>query len=275
MNYIEIKIPNISSEQSEQMVALLAEIDFSGFEESEHELKAFIDEEKFDEEKLKQILQPYYVEFSKNIIPQQNWNALWESNFEPIVVDDFVAVRANFHQPINHIQHEIIITPKMSFGTGHHATTYMMMQLMREIDFRDKSVFDFGTGTGILAILAEKLGASTIIGVDNDDICIENAGENIQCNASKNILIQKINSAKQPEKFDIILANINRNVILENVENLQSISNFNNIVLLSGLLKDDEPTILQVMKSTGFQHVKTIERLGWIAIELKYIKNAA
>lgn len=270
-NFVEIKIGKISSEQSNQIIALLAEIDFSGFEENENELKAFIDENNFDEKKLKSVLHSFQLDFSKNIIPQQNWNALWESNFEPIVIDDFVGIRANFHQPIKNVRYEIVITPKMSFGTGHHATTYMVMQLMREIDFTNKSVFDFGTGTGILAILAEKLGASIIIAGDNDDICIENSFENIQRNSCKNITVQKIDSAKQQGAFDLVLANINRNIIIENVENFASIAKINTVILLSGLLKDDEQIVLNAMKPAGFQHVKTMEMSGWIAIELIYV----
>lgn len=270
-NFIEIKIDKINSEEAEQIIALLADIDFSGFEQNENELKAFIDENNFDEEKLKLVLEPFHPGFSKSIIPQQNWNALWESNFEPIVIDDFVGIRANFHQPINNVKHEIIITPKMSFGTGHHATTYMMMQLMREVDFTNKSVFDFGTGTGILAILAEKLGASTIIAGDNDGICISNSTENIQRNSCKNIALQKVNSARQQIKFNIVLANINRNIIIENAENFASIAEINTIILLSGLLKSDEQIVLNAMKQAGFQHVKTMKRSGWIAIQLIYV----
>ena len=266
MNYIEIKITGINAQQSEQIIAWLSEINFSGFEENENELKAFIEENNFDEEKVKVILQKNKLKFSKKIIPQQNWNALWEANFKPVVINNFVAVRANFHQPVKTVLHEIIITPKMSFGTGHHATTYMMMQLMREINFKNKTVFDFGTGTGILAILAEKLGALKIIAGDNDDICIENSLENIQYNSCKNIIIQKINSAKQPQIFNIILANINRNIILENIETFKKITQPNSIILLSGLLKDDEQIILNSIKLHDFQHIKTIEQNGWIAM---------
>ncbi len=126
------------------------------------------------------------LSFSKTIIEETNWNQVWESNFDPVIVDDFVAVRAHFHEPIKNVQHEIVITPKMSFGTGHHATTYMMMQQMRELDFAGKNVFDFGTGTGVLAILAEKLGAQKVIAIDNDDWSIENADENVKRNNCTN-----------------------------------------------------------------------------------------
>ncbi len=147
-------------------------------------------------------------------IEKQNWNALWESNFEPVQVDDFVGVRAGFHAPFGGVvEHDIVITPKMSFGTGHHGTTYCVMQLMRGIDFANKSVFDFGTGTGILAILAQKLGAGPVLAVDNDDWCIENASENIIVNNTQSIEIEKVNDANLNKKFNIIIANINKNII--------------------------------------------------------------
>src|SRR3954454_3992408 len=149
-NRVEIKIKNITGEKSEILIAELNELDFDGFEEGENLLVAFIEEEKFDEDELKQVTSTYHLSYEKNIIQQKNWNEEWEKNFAPVILDDFVAIRADFHQPIKTVQHEIIITPKMSFGTGHHATTHLMIQQMREMDFKNKTVFDFGTGTGIL-----------------------------------------------------------------------------------------------------------------------------
>ena len=131
---------------------------------------------------LQKNIEPFQIGFSETTIEETNWNQVWESSFEPVVVDDFVAVRADFHEPIKGIKHEIVITPKMSFGTGHHATTYMMLEQMGKLDFKDKRVLDFGTGTGVLAILAEKMGAKKIIAIDNDEWSIENANENIKRN---------------------------------------------------------------------------------------------
>ena len=128
------------------------------------------------------VLSHFKFIFKETLIPEANWNQVWESNFDPVIVDDFVAIRADFHEPVKGVSLEIIITPKMSFGTGHHATTYMMIEQMRELDFTGKSVFDFGTGTGVLAILAEKLGANKVIAVDNDEWSIENAEENFEKN---------------------------------------------------------------------------------------------
>ena len=145
--YIQIEIRNISPEQSDMLIAELNVIGFDGFEEEENVLKAFIPAKDFDGGSVNEIAQKHAVTYIKSHIEETNWNAVWESNFQPVVVDDFVGIRANFHEPINGVEHEIVITPKMSFGTGHHATTFLMIQQMRDIDFSGKTIFDFGTGT--------------------------------------------------------------------------------------------------------------------------------
>ncbi|MCA6452827.1 MAG: 50S ribosomal protein L11 methyltransferase, partial [Chitinophagaceae bacterium] len=180
-NYYEICIPAETALQ-ELLVAELSEMGYDGFEESAEQLKAYVPEENYVEIELNNLLNKYNLSYSKSIISKQNWNQLWESNFEPVRVDDFVGIRASFHPPFAGVAHEIVITPKMSFGTGHHATTWQVMKLMQELDFTGKRVFDFGTGTGILAILAEQLGAAAVLAVDNDDWCIENTSENILVN---------------------------------------------------------------------------------------------
>ncbi|MEO8174333.1 MAG: 50S ribosomal protein L11 methyltransferase [Sediminibacterium sp.] len=248
------------------LIAELAEIGYDGFEEFPGLLKAFVPEPDFIENELNILLNKYDIRYFKSIIKKQNWNAVWESNFEPVQVDDFVGVRASFHPSVSQVEHEIIITPKMSFGTGHHATTYMVMKLMQELDFHGKSVFDFGTGTGILAILAEKLGATQLLAVDNDDWCIENASENIAINKCNNIDLQKIESLKLSRQFEIIIANINRNIILDNIGELRRALPVGSQLLLSGLLKEDEADIIDVCHALGLQHKKTLERSGWIAL---------
>jgi ribosomal protein L11 methyltransferase len=182
-------------------------------------------------------------------------------------VDDFVGVRANFHAPFNgQVEHDIIITPKMSFGTGHHGTTYSVMQLMRGINFKGQSVFDFGTGTGLLAILAHKLGAGDILAVDNDDWCIENASENIVVNNTQSIEIQKVDNAKLNKKFSIIIANINKNIILDNLAFLAEATMPGGVVLLSGLLVEDEPEIEAACVALGWKHQETRTKNNWIAL---------
>lgn len=267
-NYIQIEFINISQEQSDILIAQLSEIGFDGFEEEKNKLKAFIVSAAFDEKLLQNISTPLQLDFSKTIIEETNWNQVWESNFDPVIVDDLVAVRADFHEPIKGVAFEIIITPKMSFGTGHHATTYMMMQQMREIDFTNKSVFDFGTGTGVLAILAEKLGAKNILAIDNDSWSIENAAENIKRNDCTVIDLKLADTAAIDGKFDIILANINKNVILENLEVLTRQLSLNGFLVLSGLLLEDEGDIITKSKESGLKFLKRNKRGNWLLIRL-------
>lgn len=266
-NYIQITFENIQSDTQEMLIAVLAESGFDGFEEIDNTLKAFISEEQYDKESLNSFLEILSIPFKEKIIPEQNWNQLWESNFQPVVVENFVGIRAYFHEPIKNVAHEIIITPKMSFGTGHHATTYMMIQAMQKLDFTSKSVFDFGTGTGVLAILAEKLGAKDITAVDNDEWSISNAQENINENKCSKIKIEKSNSLSSNTKYDIILANINKNVILENLYSLSMHLNDNGILLLSGLLSTDEQEILLALEENFLIFSATIKRDNWICLQ--------
>ena len=267
---IQVSIEVADEAVKDMMIAELADLGFDGFEETETGLFSYIDSAKFDAEVtsgLADLVSRYGASYTSNAIDKQNWNALWESNFEPVLVDDFVGVRANFHEPFNgQVEHDIIITPKMSFGTGHHGTTYSVMQLMRGIDFKGQSVFDFGTGTGLLAILAHKLGASYVLGVDNDDWCIENASENIVVNNTQNIEIQKVNDANLNKKFTIIIANINKNIILDNLAFLADATVPGGVVLLSGLLVEDEPEIEAACAALGWKHQETRTRNNWIAL---------
>lgn len=270
---IQITIEVKDEQVREQLIAQLSMNDFDAFEEKESELICFIEEMKFNLSVLEEVLSVYYLKYSKTVIAAQNWNALWESNFDPVIVDDFCAIRAHFHQPFTNKKHEIVITPKMSFGTGHHATTYMMISEMSKLDFKDKRVADFGTGTGVLAILAEKLGSSYVWAVDIDDWSIENASENIEKNSCENITIEKADHFSSKDKFDIILANINKNVILANIDYLSAGINRHGNLLLSGLLKEDEDDIVGAFVGRRFEYVSTVERNKWICILLHHPRN--
>ncbi|HQV55491.1 MAG: 50S ribosomal protein L11 methyltransferase [Chitinophagaceae bacterium] len=268
--YIQISFQQITSVQSDVLLAQLSSIGFEGFEEEENSLKAFIPLAAFDEALLKEITSGSNLSYSQSTIEETNWNAVWESNFDPVIVDDFVSIRADFHEQIKGVEHEILITPKMSFGTGHHATTYMMIQQMREIDFKDKTVFDFGTGTGVLAILAAKLGANNVFAVDIDDWSMENANENFEKNNCTKIDLQKTDDAGSGKQYDIILANINKNVILENMSNLSEQLLFDGILLLSGLLVEDETDIVKAAGKFQLKLVTKTERNNWIALKFTY-----
>lgn len=252
------------------LVAALSEAGFEGFEEGEGFLKAFIPAAAFDEEAVKAIAAQQQAGFTQSVIGETNWNAVWESNFEPVVVDDFVGLRADFHPPVTGVEQEIVITPKMSFGTGHHATTYQMIGQMRDIDFTGKRVFDFGTGTGVLAILAERLGAATILAVDNDDWSIANTTENLERNQCSRVMVEKAETVPAHTQFDIILANINKNVILENMQSLAAQLAPGGTLLLSGLLVEDEADILTAASSRSLKLNRKTERNGWICLRINH-----
>ncbi len=268
-NTVEVVINGLTKEKNEEVIALLSSFNYDAFEEGNSELKAFIEEENFNTDALIEVLNLYNVSFTSSIIQQQNWNELWESNFQPVVVDNFCAVRASFHQPFEKVKFEIVITPKMSFGTGHHATTYMMISVMSKLDFIGKRVADFGTGTGILAILAEKMGSNYIWAIDNDDWSIENSLENIEINNCMFIKVEKVDAFIPIEKFDIVLANINKNIIIANSLKLAKSLNDNGILLLSGLLANDERDIINAFNIHGINHLNTIEKDNWICLMLK------
>jgi len=262
MNHIRIEIV-ANDYQQEELIALFDDYNATGFEQRDDQLIAYFAEENFPKQEVERLLEGY--SFEMNTVHEKNWNEEWERNFQPVIVDDFVAVRAHFHEPIQNVHHEIVITPKMSFGTGHHATTYMMMQQMQNIDFNGKTVFDFGTGTGILAILAEKLGASNIKAIDVDDWSIENARENFERNNCTKINVE-LSSKLPDEQFEIILANINRNVILDYMPHLVKALSRSAKILFSGLLATDEMDIKSSAQTNGLSFANITERQGWISM---------
>jgi ribosomal protein L11 methyltransferase len=266
MNYLQVEFETLNQGESEILVALLADAGFESFEETENSLLAFIKEDGFEEDSLEEILKVVPVNYAITVVPQQNWNAKWESSFEPIVVNDFVAIRAAFHQPIKEVKHEIIITPKMSFGTGHHATTYMMLEQMEGLDFAGKTVVDFGTGTAVLAILAEKMGAIAIDAIDYDEWSIENSIENAATNNCCNIHLIKDETIAAGKIYDIILANINLNVILQNLTAIKAVSKPGTVILLSGFIKSDELKMVKALTENGIYQLKTCQKSEWICI---------
>ena len=274
MNYLQFDFEVTPGEKAEALIAVLGNFNFEGFEETDTCLKAFIAEDKLDEESIITIAELFPdILFKKSSIENINWNQQWEENFHPVIVRDFVAIRAHFHPHIADVQHEIIITPKMSFGTGHHATTHMMIELMQAINFGHKKVIDFGTGTGVLAILAEKMGAAEVLAIDNDEWSIENSKENIVQNNCAAIKIVLDDSIKTPLKFDVILANINLNIILSNFNTIAAVANEDAIILLSGFLKQDEDAIKSALAANNLAYKNTLQRGEWIAITAESKKS--
>ncbi len=269
MNYIGITFSQLTKEQIEVLVALLPEMGFHGMEETENGLSAYADEGKADLLALTNLTETFNLTFAQEKIEAKNWNASWESNFDPVLIPGKIQVRAHFHIPDSDVKHQILITPKMSFGTGHHPTTKMMMLAMLEIDFTGKSVVDFGTGTGILAILATQLGANEVIAIDNDDWSIENVKENITLNQAVGISILKADNLDTIDQVDIMLANINKHILIEHVTALREKTQQNGVLVLSGLLRTDYEDILSVFCPLfGKNHTK-LEEGDWIAIVFK------
>lgn len=267
--YIELNFTAPAALQ-EVLIALLANCGYEGFEETENILKAFIPETHFKKEEADNLAQLLSVTYTFRLIPWQNWNNVWESSFQPVVIKNTVAIRAQFHKPINHVPFEIVITPKMSFGTGHHATTETMLEFMLDLNFNGKQVLDFGTGTGILSILAEKKGAQRIVALDNDECSIANARENIQNNRCSRIQLLQQNHAHLPnEKFDIILSNIHKVVILENLTFLAKQLKPNGYLLLSGLQLNDEESVRQALCLQKLFIIKMVEKYSWLSFLAK------
>ncbi|MFT5761262.1 MAG: ribosomal protein L11 methyltransferase [Polaribacter sp.] len=256
---------------------LIAELGFAGFEsfvENENGVKAYIQKEDWNAEILDNISilksDEFSTTFQKIEVEQTNWNSEWEKNFEAIQVDDLVSIRAPFHED-KKLQYDIVIEPKMSFGTGHHETTHMMIQHLLSLDLENKKTLDMGCGTGILAIFAEMKGAKPIDGIDIDNWCYLNSVENAERNNCNEISFYEGDaSLLTTQKYDVIIANINRNILLADMSTYTKCLNENGILLLSGFYKEDISTIDAEVSKYGLQLEKTIERNNWVS--LKYFK---
>lgn len=268
-DYLHYRFTGLSREQQEILMAQLGQWGFEGFEEGKDYLSAFVPAQQLDESAFVQWAEEENLTMEKEILQERNWNEEWEKNFEPVVIGSFCAIRASFHAPIFHAQHEIIITPKMSFGTGHHATTRIMVEYMEKLDLNGKTVLDFGTGTGILAILAEKCGAQQVTAIDNDRWSIENAAENTVVNQCSRIQLLQADSLEQFGTYDIILANINRHVILANMAALKQHLRPGGVCIISGLLKEDEPVIEAAAREHQLSIQQQVSCNNWIGLLLQ------
>ena len=255
---------------------LIAELGYAGFEsfvETEEGVTAYIQKEEWNQNILEdiQILNSdeFDITYTHEDIEQTNWNAEWEKNFNPIVVDDVCAVRAPFHEKFD-TEYDIIIEPKMSFGTGHHETTHMMIQHILQNDFKDKSVLDMGCGTAVLAILTEMKGAKPIDAIDIDNWCYLNSLENVERNNCKHISVYEGEASLLKDKnYDIIIANINRNILLQDIATYAKCLNTNGSLFLSGFYEEDIPLIEKECNANNLQHLKTLKRNNWVALHFK------
>jgi len=264
-NYIKIEIKTTSADEAEMIIAYLSDIHFYAFEQENNFLNAYVNEEDFDEQKMKEILSPE-TSFTKNIIEEENWNQQWEYGIEPVIVNEFAGIRPSFSKPIDKVKFDLIITPKMSFGTGHHATTFLMLELMQHINFKNKTVIDFGTGTAVLAILAEKCGAKKVFAVDYDEWSIENAKENIETNHCKNITLKQQDNLAGIQPADMILSNINLNVLKSESSSISSLLKSGSFLLVSGFLFSDEKEMQQIFEEKNLVKKQTKSLGEWLAI---------
>ena len=251
-------------DDQEILMALLSDAGFDAFEQTSATLVAYSGQPIPPESQMPVILLNY--KWTSQVIEAENWNRVWESSFEPVVIADFCGIRASFHPPIGTVRHEIVITPKMSFGTGHHATTWLMIEQLSTMNLANRSVLDFGTGTGVLAILAAKLGADPVIAIDNDDWSIDNARGNLDANQAFNVLLEKSEDLTAYSSFDIILANINKHVLLEQLPSIKQHLNQPGVVVFSGLLTGDRSEMVKRAEECGLRLTGAKERQGWICL---------
>lgn len=271
MNYFKYRFFTEPS-KAEILLAFLSELPFETFEETEGSFDAFLPASEntgvIENEFLK-LQKKIPFSFEREEIEHRNWNAEWEANFQPVRIDNFCNVRAEFHPPVSDVKYELIINPKMAFGTAHHETTYMMIKMMREQPFQGAKVLDYGCGTGILSILASKLGASIVDAVDIEQEAYQNTLENAQINNVDSI--QAIHGTLHnilDSGYDIILANINRNVILDSLPTLHQILVRNGVLLISGILKQDVPVLMTFAEDFRFTLDDKLEKGDWACLKL-------
>jgi ribosomal protein L11 methyltransferase len=275
MNYLKIKI-NLSPEFHEILIAELNEKGYDSFEEKEDGIDAYISESAYSGLDLSAISEKYKELFTFTFkgekLENKNWNEEWEKNFQPVIIADQCIVRASFHQPPKAYKHDIIINPKMSFGTGHHETTSMMIENQLGINHKNKQVMDAGSGTGILAIMASKLGAAHVSAFDVEEWAFENLKENISLNGCHNIFtaLGDIESISLPlPVYDIILANINKNVLMAEIPSYAGRLQPGGILVLSGFYKDDCSDLLKVSEKHGLKKSGENEKNRWASLILK------
>jgi len=275
MNYIEFKFKvNPLVPYQEILMYELGELGFESFTEEADGLNAYISENEFSEERFNELYlfadESVQISFEKLLIPQQNWNAEWEKSFPKVSVDDYCEIIAPFHEKSTDCEFSILIEPKMSFGTGHHDTTFMMIQLMRQLELKDKKVMDMGCGTGVLAILAKLEGASTVTAVDIDDWAYENTLENIERNNTSEIeVLQGGAEQAKGKEYEVFIANINRNILLRDLPVYSESMSSGAELLLSGFFVTDFEHLDLKLKELGFSQLNKIERNNWCALHYK------
>ncbi|GIM57810.1 50S ribosomal protein L11 methyltransferase [Capnocytophaga canimorsus] len=271
-NYIEYDfVITPLGEACEILVAELAEFGFESFVDSENGILAYVQEKDWYPEILDDIYilknPEFKISYTQKLIKQVNWNEQWEKNFNPITVNEQITVRAPFHEKTN-TPFDIVIEPKMSFGTGHHETTHMMLEFLLNTQLLGKKVLDMGCGTGVLAIMAAKKGATDVTAIDIDTWCYENVQENIQRNETEFIKVLLGDATLlNDQNFDVIIANINRNILLEDIPIYVESLSEGGTLFLSGFYQEDIPAIAEKCSQKGLTFVQKLERNRWVALQ--------
>ena len=279
MAYLEFEIPirSWNSIDKEILLASLADIGFEGFAEKEDLIQAYIPEEGFSSESFHAMADALsekglHVQYRFHEVPEQNWNEEWEKKFAPVLIGEEVLIRAPFHDPGNDLPCTLVIEPKMSFGTGHHHTTRLMIEAMAGLDLKGKRVLDMGCGTGVLGIYACRKGASRVLGVDNDQWAYENALENVERNRARTMEVRLGDAGSLAgETFDVILANITRNILVSDLPVYGDHLHEGGLLLLSGILAEDVQFVLNAAYSCSLDHRFTREESNWIL--LSFVKT--
>ncbi|RLD38038.1 MAG: 50S ribosomal protein L11 methyltransferase [Bacteroidetes bacterium] len=279
MNYIESKFTiEPQTPFQEILIAELAEIGFESFDETEEGLLAYIKEPDFDERQLKTLSllnnDLVKISFTYKLIKDENWNAVWESNYDSVIIDERCYIRAPFHPSRPEVEFELLIEPQMSFGTAHHETTANMISLLLEENVKGKSFLDMGCGTGVLAILAHKKGATPICAIDNDEWAYRNTIDNVKKNNSNQITVYQGDATLlKGKKFDIIFANINKNILLTDMETYFKSLNDSGMLFMSGFYENDLSDIKIKAEQLGLNYTNHIVKNEWVAV--KFAKTIA
>jgi len=258
---------------NDMMIAFLSQLPFDSFEEKDGDIIAYLPSVKVNDsllEELNDICDKYKITYNIKEIKNKNWNEEWESNFKPVSIGNFCLIKAEFHDDLDESGYKYIIniTPQMTFGTGHHETTYNMIELMSDISIKNNIAFDFGAGTGILSILAEKMGAKNILAIDNDPIAVDNIRKNIKANNCENIEAVLGDSADVEKfKFDLVLANINRSILEMEAERLSLALRKGGFLLLSGILVEDKERIINLYEQNSMKMMRSVDKGKWSALK--------
>ena len=280
--YVEVamKITPFSEENAEILTAEISELPFESFTAEEPFLKCYIQKELYDPQALKVVLAGvedygFEVEFSSNLMPAVNWNAVWESQFTPIIVDGKCTIKASFHEGLRRTRYNITIDPKMAFGTGHHQTTYMMCRalLQNEAAVKGRVVMDMGCGTAVLAILAAKMRASHVYGIDIDAVAAISAYDNARLNRVGKVVETYCGDASllQRNTYDVLLANINRNILLQDIPTYAQCLHREGLLFVSGFYMEDMPMIVGMAQNSGLEYVSHDSIDNWCCV--KFRKN--